>query len=472
MLTTNKYITQWKQWINRDKKYTPDELEELETFLLDKIEDLLETQKLSDKEAFLQALDIMGEQGLLTEEFSKVRRSKFDKVKLWAYGQTFVILGLVMVIAAPYVHLPKKNPSDSLISIKIGEMDERVKNTPIFRGNSYVTYQKETYFYDEFMNILYCFKQYSPDFAFYLSYKLDAQKFDEKIFEFDSQKNLYKKQYPDGNVDIFQNQQFIKTISYSDKLEPDSHTEAIKAIDRNLVVLVRQERRVFYEFYDLDGKETQTSSTSTGKDASYLLVCNLDTNQWDRIDLANIALSMDRSMDELAILLNSGDIVIFSTQIGKLILKETWRIKDFSLYLHKNPETFLTRLKFLFSFKKYYFEVPKTTNRLLEMLEYLFTSYPTYDNSMSLLYSKKGRQAILIDYQNVRYSFLSPNSKKEYTIIPLVDKDIEGVIKVHYREEERLVLVKNDNLGYYSSVFNMHLFKDYSSILEVFLKGK
>ena len=108
MLTTNRYVKQWKQWINRDKKYSPDELEELETFLLDKIEDLQETQKLTDKEAFLQSLDIMGEQGMLTEEFSKVRRSKFDKVKLWAYVQTFLILGLVMILIAPYIHLPKK----------------------------------------------------------------------------------------------------------------------------------------------------------------------------------------------------------------------------------------------------------------------------------------------------------------------------------------------------------------------------
>jgi len=41
-----------------------------------------------------------------------------------------------------------------------------------------------------------------------------------------------------------------------------------------------------------------------------------------------------------------------------------------------------------------------------------------------------------------------------------VDKDIEGIIKINYREEERLVLVRDDELYYYPRIFNMHLFKD------------
>jgi hypothetical protein len=474
MLTLEKRIQQWKKWVNRNKQFSTEELEELENHLREEILYLTEHDNIPDQKAFDQALDILGEKGLLDEEFGKIRKSKFDKVKLWAYAQTIVIVGLVMVIAAPYVHLPKKEVSDSLISVKIGEMDQRVDNSPIFKVNSYVTYQKETYFYDEFMNSLYCFKQYSPDFAINLTYKLDAQKFDEEIFDFDSQQILYKKQLVDGYIDIFKNQQLIKTISYPDKIEPDSHSEAIKVIDRNLVVLVRQERKSFHVFEFLEnGVDVKfLSSSYTGKDASYLLVCNLDTYQWNRIDLANVALSMDRSVDELAILLESGEIVIFSTQDGKVILKDNWKIKDFSLYLKKNPDTYLTRLRSLLSFNAYYFEEPKMTDKVLAKLKYLFMGNRKYDNNMSLLYSKKGHQAILIDYQNVRYSFLSPNLKNEYTVIPLLDKDIEGVIKINFREEERLVLVKDDNLDPWTKIFNMYLFKDYHSALKILLNGK
>lgn len=153
MLTTIQYVKQWKQWINRDKKYSPDELEELETFLLDKIEDLQETQKLSDKEAFLKALDIMGEQGMLTEEFSKVRRSKFDKVKLWAFLQTFLSLLLVVFIVVPNLITKQMEFNNFVIWTKNRDQWREVNS---FLDHKYITlndgfeyYKDETNTYSE-----------------------------------------------------------------------------------------------------------------------------------------------------------------------------------------------------------------------------------------------------------------------------------------------------------------------------------
>jgi hypothetical protein len=43
MLSQNKYISQWKQWINGNQHLSLDELIEAETHLQDKIKDLQET---------------------------------------------------------------------------------------------------------------------------------------------------------------------------------------------------------------------------------------------------------------------------------------------------------------------------------------------------------------------------------------------------------------------------------------------
>lgn len=192
--TQNKYVKQWKVWINRNRKFTPDELEELETFLLDKIEDLQETNKLSDKEAFFQALDIMGEQGMLDEEFGKIRRSKFDKVKLWACLQTILSVGLIVLIVVPYIHLPKKEILDPFVGERIGTIDSWMKENKI---SNIVTSQKSVYFFNHYLNNILCYQNKDSNTAFaeinfmgtYFNLKQD--KYFNSQFDVDSQNKLY-----------------------------------------------------------------------------------------------------------------------------------------------------------------------------------------------------------------------------------------------------------------------------------------
>lgn len=107
MMSESQYIKHWKSWIGRKKVFSSDELHELESYLEDKMDALQEKNHLSEKESFQQALDAMGESGLLNEEYTKIRRSPFDKVKWWAVIQTVVSISLIIMLIGPYLHQSK-----------------------------------------------------------------------------------------------------------------------------------------------------------------------------------------------------------------------------------------------------------------------------------------------------------------------------------------------------------------------------
>jgi len=106
-MSESSYVKRWKSWIGRKKVFSQDELNELETYLIDKMEMLQESNHLSEKESFQQALDAMGESGLLNEEYTKIRKSPFDQVKWWALVQTVVSVSLIITIIGPYLHQSK-----------------------------------------------------------------------------------------------------------------------------------------------------------------------------------------------------------------------------------------------------------------------------------------------------------------------------------------------------------------------------
>ena len=83
----------------------------------------------------------------------------------------------------------------------------------------------------------------------------------------------------------------------------------------------------------------------------------------------------------------------------------------------------------------------------------------TFSNChISLLFSKKNHQLVLVENNN-RFSYLVPNGK-ELQILPLTDKDIEGVMKVNFIDPERLVVIKKDSTNPSADRLNLYLFKD------------
>jgi hypothetical protein len=418
MLSPNKYIKQWKQWINRDKKYTPDELEELETFLLDKIEDLQTTQKLSDKEAFLQALDIMGEQGMLTEEFSKVRQSKFDKVKLWAFLQTFVILALVMVIAAPYVHLPKKDPIKAFIGENIGDMFDWIEETRLRRIERAVAYKQNMYvgFYGNFF--CYGAQDYYPKTNYFLGTYLPPKQpscLQISLFDIDEKNGnlVCCGGCSEGNALIYRNSLLLESFPMPE-LEDNEKEVGFIVIDNHLLIFVTLQKMKALDperdpSYHLYGDRIVVDQLIS----SYVFICDLSQKQkkYEKIVLKNTILAMDHSEDELAMLSETGEINKFAFTNKKLVHLKTWQIEN-------------------------------------------GTSMFPLNRFFDLLFTKKGNQMV-IKLWSRKYIYLHPIKDSLLKTFPFTT---ESVIKKNYYDNERLVMLRKDL--WYSPYFSLYLFKE------------
>jgi len=415
MLTTNKYIKQWKQWINRDKKYTPDELEELETFLLDKIEDLQTTQKLSDKEAFLQALDIMGEQGMLTEEFSKVRRSKFDKVKLWAFLQTFVCIVLVVIIAAPYIHIPRKNPSDFLIGDKVGTINGWAKEQGNYWFQNVVSNPKNIYYYSDggifhFENT----DRFDNDYQFTGSYFSTEPVFLQTYnFDFDQSMNLYS--INSRQIQIYQNSQLKESISLPEK-EITDIVIGVKVVNEYLFVFITVPHDVPVEGFT--GVFTMNYAIS-----SHYFICDLTLKEkkFEKVTFKTPISAVDRSEDEIAFLTMNGEIEVYTVVNKRLILNRKWKIINFSKFF------------------------PNQT-------------FPP------LVYTKNGNQMVIKKHgkgKSNEYYYLNIVNKDELKTVPLENQNIVGILKMSLYRGERLLMIRTDDqnskLGYYC---NLYAFKE------------
>ena len=82
------------------------------------------------------------------------------------------------------------------------------------------------------------------------------------------------------------------------------------------------------------------------------------------------------------------------------------------------------------------------------------------DCHISLLFSKKNHQMVLLEKKDTnRFSYLLPNGK-DLRILPLTDTDIEGVMKINYADSERLVLVKKNPLDDPNGNLTLYLIKD------------
>jgi hypothetical protein len=415
MLTLEKRIQQWKKWINRNKNFTTEELEELENHLREEILYLTEHDKVPDQKAFDQALDILGEKGLLDEEFGKIRKSKFDKVKLWAYAQTIVIVGLVVFISVPYItpyfRVQSKDFSEDLIGENVGKIYGWNKEKFGNAIQNITTFQEYTYFITNGVLLRYESDIGSNEsFSKCLggSYFSSTPTFVSSFFDFDAQKNLYWWTFDGSQILRFNDAQPKGNISLPE-MDPMVDLIGLKVIGNYLLLFVTVPHF---------SPEGQGSFTMDYAISSYVYICDVTSKEkkFDKILIQNPIAWVDRSDDELAILFMNGEIATYSVQNKKMILKHKWMIANYSTYFSS-------------------------------------ISYAP------LLFSKKGNQMVLkkpnIPYE---YYFIKPVSENELMIIPLLDKNIEGFFKSNYMGIERLVIIKSDPsvIGYDS----LYLFKE------------
>jgi len=249
MLTLDKRIKKWSRKVNRNKSFTPIEMVEMEDHLLVEIKQMVQYVGMTEEEAFQKALKTLGEQGILDEEFGKIRRSAFDKVKLWAYLQTFVILALVVFILVPYIHFPiKENPNTTgfITGGKFGEISSWFYEPSKDSADSYVTFKNETYFYISSENNIYYYRfgqKYGPHILTPKSITSVSSYFDSvdsctciKPFDIDSQKNLYILNSREDKISVYRNSIKVKEIRIPAKYSKDLQ-ENIKVIGNNLIMV-------------------------------------------------------------------------------------------------------------------------------------------------------------------------------------------------------------------------------------------
>ena len=91
MFELEKAIKEWKRRLRKNSGYEDGDIEELESHLLDEIEHLKE-DGLSNEEAFLKAIEEMGELESVGSEFYKTRTKKNRPTPLWQHKKWIPIL--------------------------------------------------------------------------------------------------------------------------------------------------------------------------------------------------------------------------------------------------------------------------------------------------------------------------------------------------------------------------------------------
>jgi hypothetical protein len=428
MLTLEKRIQQWKKWVNRNKQFSTEELEELENHLREEILYLTEHDKVPDQKAFDQALDILGEKGLLDEEFGKIRKSFFEQIQKRSLNQWLLIFMLLLFLIVPKLPIKPKDHSQVLLGEKIGMSVNWEKKGTGSDVQNIVTNQKEVYYYNKYNNNIHCYsyqedrsnvdnpKSIGLEFAgTYFFNKNNDWSHSYSCFDIDENNLLYK--LGRNVVEIFQNSQIKESIIIP-KLDSD-HDKfvSLRVLNRNLVLCITRMK----EKYQKEGK---TVTNEILPELSYLLVLDLDSKEkkFNKILLGHPVLYMDRSENELAILSNNGEIMTFFIQNSVVKSLKKWLIQNFSeIYIKKS--TWYDRID-------------------INGIEF------------SLLYSKeKHHMALTNDGQ---FYYLKPISESDFAIVPLIDENIICLIKVNYLEHERLAVIKRDNptLDEYFNLFN------------------
>jgi hypothetical protein len=239
-----------------------------------------------------------------------------------------------MLLVVPYVNFPKKNRNGFIVGKEIGEISQWAYEGSKNSSDSFVTYKNEVYFYNQDQGNIYSYLYRSRDFAsinvFLNSIYFDASSLTSyfKSFDIDSNKDFYLLFFKEKMINVYRNSVFIKQYKLPEEIT-SNRLQTIKVVNKKLILLCTETKIKKVE------KEEYLEEVD---DKSYLFVLDLDSQQqaWKQKDLKNIALTMDRSEDELAILYFDGSIDIFSILNNDFNLIDKRNINDFPILLTKN----------------------------------------------------------------------------------------------------------------------------------------
>ena len=172
---------------------------------------------------------------------------------------------------------------------------------------------------------------------------------------------------------------------------------ALRIIDKTLILCTFPKTCPF--------PSQEKTLNQNGSDRSYLLCINLETKikKVEKVVLQKNVISMDRSENEIALLGEDGEILIYTIQANILVPHITLKIKNFDAI--------------------------------------------SFGSQLSLLFSNFNHQLVLKDNWSFnKYYFLSKIGSNKLKIVPIMSNEVDGVIKVYYQKIERIVSISRDKL--------------------------
>jgi hypothetical protein len=88
----------WRKWFNRNKLFKADEMNELESHLLDEIDYMKEHDGLSEEQAFQKAVQLIGQRESLDQEYDKNHGFTYPKFAFWFRNHTLQLFVASLLI--------------------------------------------------------------------------------------------------------------------------------------------------------------------------------------------------------------------------------------------------------------------------------------------------------------------------------------------------------------------------------------
>lgn len=390
------YVKRWKNWIGKKKVFSQDELNELETYLIDKMETLQEKDGQSEKKSFQQALDSMGESGLLNEEYTKIRKSPFDKVKWWALAQTVVSILLVVFILFSHYNWFEKNSTFPYLGDEIGWFYGILD---YFDGAEYqsASYSDSLFFTRGSDNIIYCFDCYGSNsyestinINFSGTYDHQIKNQNSSFYSdfsyireiaFSDEKELFIAK-SDFIIYVFKDNQLIDKIPFPQNPAAEDMV-SIKYVNNHLLFL-------FTSHSMMKNDESKNSvlyimpySDHGGK------------KQFQPLSLKMCAIAMETTEDQIVFLTSDGKVQRYSFDESGLLLKNEQIISNWTKSNYSTP-----------------FKMIATNTDHMIVLEQFFSS------------SYKGTPIDDIFFARSDQYVLNPQENNQLKLIPIKDKNI------------------------------------------------
>jgi hypothetical protein len=324
---------------------------------------------------------------------------------------------LAVVIAIPYIRILKKDPSEALIGEKVGDIDSWIKDQEGFSINNIVSYPNHIFFTndDEIYHLenQQIYPTYNTDsytYRFNGTYFSSTKNFlvtkdsSAPAYDIDQQTNLYC--WSDRQILVFNNTMLIEKIPLPE-VNPDNLEEvnSLKVVNGFLIVFVSIQKEIPYE------KDNSISRISNVSSRYYICDLSQKKKKFDKVLLDKTISSVDRSENEIAVLSMKGDVSIYFIQNKKLMLKKNWKIVNYPLFYSQ--------------------------------------SY------IPILYTKNNNQMVLGEH-----SFLLPINESELKIIPLLNQNIVGVIKMSLYRGERMLMIRHDSKSKMYGLNELYSFKE------------